>query len=189
MRHSNGSAARISQSLPEGGATTRERQFLSPSVPSSPRQDADSDVDTTETLLPAQFFTPGCASSQVWTGERRLMLSVLEEAVRLFFQHRFARSNRGKKLFSETERWFWSTDRHWLYAFESICDYLGLNPDYLRAGLQRRQPPSAQLGSFEDIHHNTAAAPSVPIFFRLGAGPATRISRGARSSSSRIGRK
>src|SRR5713101_6594058 len=51
-----------------------------------------------ETLLPEQFLTPAYESRRIWTGERRLLLGVLEEAVHSFFQYRSARTSRGKQL-------------------------------------------------------------------------------------------
>jgi hypothetical protein len=186
MTHNNRSAARTSRCLPSSDAPVHERQPYSQAFPLSSAQGTESEVDAGESPLPAQFFVPAHESLQVWTGGRRLMLSVLEEAVRVFFQHRFARSSWGKKLFRETEKWFWSTDRHWLFSFESICDHLNLNPDYLRGGLQCWSHTPKGIKSFVRTRHNKATG---PIFFHLGADPAIRNPRGSRSSSSSLNTK
>ena len=71
------------------------------------------------------------------------MLAVLEEAVATFQHHLGAESRRGRRLFREADEWFQSVDTSWAFAFESVCDVLGLDPDYVRAGLarlQRRRP-------------------------------------------------
>src|SRR5262245_37186605 len=39
-------------------------------------------------VLPEQFFCPSNESFAVWTGERRLLLAVLEEAVTSFLRYR-----------------------------------------------------------------------------------------------------
>ena len=98
-----------------------------------------------ERLLPEQFFVPAWESAAVWTGERRLLYAVLQEAVHAFLKYRDARTARGQRLFRETQEWFWSEDCDWLYAFESICQHLQLDPDYIRRGLQRWQHPIGSL--------------------------------------------
>ena len=90
-----------------------------------------------EILTPEQFFTYSRNSGVSWTGERRLLLAVLEEAVANFLRYRHATTTRGKRLFREEYEWFWSQEKNYLYAFETICDHLHLDPDYIRAGLQK----------------------------------------------------
>lgn len=94
-----------------------------------------------ERLLPEQFFVPARESAAAWTGERLLLCTVLQEAVHTFLKYRDACTKRGQRLFRETQEWFWSEDCDWLYAFESICLHLHLDPDYIRRGLQRWQRP------------------------------------------------
>ena len=93
-----------------------------------------SDVEMT---LPEQFFRPANQSFAVWTGERRLLLAVLEEAVESFFRYRSAATRRGQRLFNETVEWFWDHDQRWLYSFETICQHLGLDAEFIRGGLHR----------------------------------------------------
>jgi hypothetical protein len=88
-------------------------------------------------VLPEQFFRPGGASHAVWTGERRLLLAVLEEALESFFRYRNTTTRRGQRLFNETIEWFWDRDQEWLYSFETICQHLDLDAEYIRGGLQR----------------------------------------------------
>lgn len=94
-----------------------------------------------ERLLPEQFFVPAWESAAAWTGERRLLCAVLQEAVHTFLKYRDARTERGQRLFREVQAWFWSEQGDWLYAFESICLHLHLDPDYIRRGLQWWQRP------------------------------------------------
>ena len=97
-----------------------------------------------EVVTPEQFFTPAERSRIAWTPERRLLLAVLEDAVAMFLHYRSDLSTRGKRLFRETEAWFAATDRTSLCSFESICDHLNLDADYLRQGLRRLSAPSAE---------------------------------------------
>jgi hypothetical protein len=54
-------------------------------------------------------------------------------------KHAAARDRLRQGLFAEAERWIESTDRSWVYAFETICDHLGLDVDYVRRGLRDRR--------------------------------------------------
>lgn len=90
-----------------------------------------------EVILPEQFFRPAPDSFASWTGERRLLFAVLDDALGSFLKHRCDRSRRGQRLFRETVEWFWSTDQQWLYSFENICQHLNFDADYIRVGLRR----------------------------------------------------
>jgi len=46
-------------------------------------------------------------------------------------------NRRGQRLFTEAETWIFKDDPTWLCSFISICHVLGLDPEYLRTGLQR----------------------------------------------------
>ena len=96
---------------------------------------------TEEVLTPEQFFVPADRTGIAWTPERRLLLAVLEDAVVSFLRYRTDLTTRGKRLFRETQEWFASTHRTSVCTFESICDYLNLDADYLRLGLRRLADP------------------------------------------------
>jgi hypothetical protein len=116
------------------------------SLPLSGRDSMDSPGDSSrlrrsvweqEILTPDQFVHPARESLAAWTGERRLLLAVLEEAVHTYRKYCQVCTRREKQLFGEVQEWFLSQDTHWLYAFESICSYLGFDPDSIRKDLQR----------------------------------------------------
>ena len=68
-------------------------------------------------------------------GEERLMLAVLQDAVKCFQEHVLAQHLWEKKLFEEAENWILEKNTNWFFSFENICDNLQLNPDYIRQGL------------------------------------------------------
>ena len=84
---------------------------------------------------PEQFFTAAQQSEARWNGERRLLFAVLQDAIACWFRYRHARSEQGRQLFHEICDWFWEKDQQGLYAFESICIHLNLDPEYVRRGL------------------------------------------------------
>ena len=87
-----------------------------------------------DTLLATQYFDRIRRRKDL-TGEQRLMFAVLEDAVDVYLKHAIATHRHHQGLFAEAERWIQSEDRSWLYAFETICDYLGLDAAYVRRGL------------------------------------------------------
>jgi len=82
-------------------------------------------------ILPEQFS--GVSGKR--TPEHKLALAVLEETFQIFMRHHDAVSRHGRRLFQEASEWFKSKDRSWPYSFENICDFLGLEPEYLRRGI------------------------------------------------------
>ncbi len=69
--------------------------------------------------------------------ERRLVLAILEEAVRSYQRYAFATNRRVRRLFGETCEWFDAKDDPWIFSFENICHALDLDPDHIREGLTR----------------------------------------------------
>jgi len=79
-----------------------------------------------------------------WNSEYRLMLAVLQDAVMCWVRCSRTRNMRERRMFQEIYAWFWNRDRSWLYAFESICEYLDLEPDAIRRGLKNGPSLSLQ---------------------------------------------
>lgn len=88
-----------------------------------------------DVLLPSQLYRSGPHAGGTASGELWLLRAVLENAVHAWLHYRQAKDARGRRLFEEAEAWFRSTRRDYLCAFESICEHLQLDPDYIRRGL------------------------------------------------------
>jgi len=66
------------------------------------------------------------------------MLAVLEDAVTCFQGYFAARDKTKTRLFREAEDWILQQKKsNWLFSFDNVCETLGLNPGYIRGGLQR----------------------------------------------------
>lgn len=89
-----------------------------------------------DTLLSAQYFE-NFRRKTFLEPEKKLMLAVLEDAVRCFQDSIMARSGKRKKLFDEAEEWILEDNSDRVFSFESICEVLGFNPQYVRQGLLR----------------------------------------------------
>lgn len=89
-----------------------------------------------DTMLPVQYFEAFRRSVPI-EPEKRLMFAVLEDGIACFREHVLARNGKGKGVFCEAEDWVLKGEGDRLFSFENVCEYLGLNPDYLRRGLVR----------------------------------------------------
>ena len=87
-----------------------------------------------DTLLPEQFFS--ILGRKPLQGEKRLLLAMLEDAVHCFQTYLLARKPHERRLFQEAQEWIESTDTHWFFSFENICDILGIHPGRMREALQ-----------------------------------------------------
>jgi hypothetical protein len=71
------------------------------------------------------------------TDAQRVMLAVLQDAVKTFEQGLRSRRAVERQRFNEVDRWVASPDTDWPFTFENVCTCLGLDPDYMRDGLHR----------------------------------------------------
>ncbi|HZO80411.1 MAG TPA: hypothetical protein VFB33_01860 [Candidatus Binataceae bacterium] len=89
-----------------------------------------------EVLLPSQYYE-AMRRKHLMEGEKLLMFAVLEDAVNTFMKYVNAQRRRGQRLFREAEEWINQHDPKWPFSFENICQFLDIDPEYLRAGLRR----------------------------------------------------
>jgi hypothetical protein len=89
-----------------------------------------------DALLPAQFYAAFRGGSGV-SGEKRLMLAVLQDALDCYQKYAFAKDGPGQQMFADADEWINDEDRGWYFSFENICEILDINPAYLRQGVKR----------------------------------------------------
>ncbi len=88
-----------------------------------------------DTLLPEQFFA--LLGRKPLQGEKRLLLAMLEDAVHCFQTYLLAKKPHERRLFQEAEEWIESTESHWYFSFENICEILGIHPGRMRDALKQ----------------------------------------------------
>jgi hypothetical protein len=69
--------------------------------------------------------------------ERVLMFAVLRDAVSCFQDNVGSDCKRKQAMYRDAEEWILDKDRTHLFSFDNVCEILGLDPDYMRAGLIR----------------------------------------------------
>ncbi len=106
-------------------------QRISPADPTWPSH-AEHDV-----LLPVQFSRVFSRDLKL-ERERLLMFAVLEDGITSYLNHAHARNRRGREAFAEAHAWVSSTEQRRLFAFETICDVLGIDAGSLRRALDEQ---------------------------------------------------
>ncbi len=89
-----------------------------------------------DTLLPIQYFE-AMRRKHLLEGEKRLVLSVLEDAVECYMKCLTSATSKGQKLFRDAEEWINLEDKRWVFSFDNVCEMLDINPEYMRRGLRR----------------------------------------------------
>lgn len=72
-------------------------------------------------------------------GERKLMLAVLEDAIQCYLSNIDAKTLQGRLLFHEARDWMRYRSSNGLFAYETLCEALGINADRLLSALERRR--------------------------------------------------
>jgi hypothetical protein len=88
-----------------------------------------------DTLLPIQYFE-AMRRKHLLEGEKRLVLSVLEDAIECFMKCIDSSTKKGQRLFRDAEEWITLEDKKWVFSFDNVCEMLDINPEYLRGGLR-----------------------------------------------------
>jgi len=88
-----------------------------------------------DTLLPVQYFE-AMRRKHLLEGEKRLILSVLEDAIECFMKCIDSPTNKGQRLFRDAEEWINLEDKKWVFSFDNVCEMLDIHPEYLRRGLR-----------------------------------------------------
>ena len=87
-----------------------------------------------DTLLPDQYFDTFRRKLHL-EPEKKLMLAILEDAVACYQKYAVVRDSKGQALFEEAEAWVHEKNANEIFSFDSVCEMLGFEPDYLRQGL------------------------------------------------------
>jgi len=64
--------------------------------------------------------------------EKNLLIAILQDAIHDYRKYYRARDREGKGHFREAQKWIMAGGDNWIFSFDSICELLGLDPDYIR---------------------------------------------------------
>jgi microcompartment protein CcmK/EutM len=86
-------------------------------------------------ILIAELAVTGRRRRTALSGEKRLMLAVVENALDYYQKCIFATDRVGRTLFMEAAEWIASTSNADVFSFENISETLDINPAYFRRGV------------------------------------------------------
>lgn len=156
----------------EKGTAMQEKETLDEKLPG---------LFEPDTLLPIQYFE-AMRRKHLLEGEKRLILSVLEDAIECFMKCIDSPTNKGQKLFRDAEEWINLQDKHWVFSFDNVCEMLDINPDYMRAGLKKWKERKLEALA------RKAAEPPAPAQAAAKAYPTERPTARESTASPRRGR-
>ncbi len=93
------------------------------------------DLFQEDASLPAQYWEM-FARKRDLEPEKRLLLAVLDEAIRCYRSQIFI----GGRRFTEAESWLFCEDADDTFSFRNICDVLNLSPSRIRNSLRTWKP-------------------------------------------------
>ena len=111
------------------------------------------------------------SSKGIREGEEKLLFAVLTNAIEDFQKYVDAKDETGRKLFHEAEEWFLEQNSDSICSFSSVCETLGLHPDYMRRGLMSWKETKRKDKSIQARRANLARARigrTSVVFFKTG---------------------
>jgi len=67
--------------------------------------------------------------------ERDLMSAILFDGIQAYMNYVCAERASERSQYEEAVQWVFRSDDGYVFSFESVCEGLGVNPEYLRSGL------------------------------------------------------
>jgi hypothetical protein len=116
---------------------------------------ANNDLDSA-LILPVQFYDM-LHRRHILEGEFKLMFAVLEDAIHCYLKNMKCRTNEERDEFFEVKRWLETRANGrrgalGLFAFENLCDALGIEPGSLRKRLSSLHETHANVRHFRRSH-------------------------------------
>ena len=68
-----------------------------------------------------------------------LLRALLQDAIYDYRKYAHARDCIGRERFREAEAWLMGSSDDWIFSFSSVCEHLGLDPNYIRRGLREHK--------------------------------------------------
>lgn len=96
-----------------------------------------------DAVLPSQFF--GVDEGGMRGGERKLMAALLSDGIEAYMSllseasiaAASGESAKESDVQREAREWVETVDNTYIFSFDLVCESLGIDPGYLRLGLQR----------------------------------------------------
>jgi hypothetical protein len=104
---------------------------------------------------------------------KRLMLAILEDALRCLHKHADAKNGARRRTYREAEQWLCGDGGNALFSFTVVCETLGIEPEYLRSGLRQWRETGQRGEGGQRVGRRSPVMRNGSIF----AGSAARVRR------------
>jgi len=98
-------------------------------------------------LLPSQYYDR-VVGGRSPSGEFKLFFAILEDALRCYVRAKDCRSPIKRAEFLDAHVWFHTRGTPHLFCFESVCSFLGIDPNWLRERLESLTPTDFPLKQY-----------------------------------------
>lgn len=105
-----------------------------------------------EVILPEQLHPP-IRIQHKHRGQVALLYAILSDAIRCFLEGKSGQTPARGRAAREAEEWLFIDDEEWPFSFVNICEFLGLDPTYVRRGLRGGNIPRPQPRGRPFVHH------------------------------------
>ncbi len=92
------------------------------------------DIFEPDVLLPVQYFAQ-LKRKKYKSGEHRLVIAIMQDAVECFQKHIHAHDSKRRQLYADAEVWIGEDDDTSVFSFNNVCALLSIDVDYARKGL------------------------------------------------------
>jgi hypothetical protein len=108
-----------------------------------------------DTLLPVQYYDT-VAGGHSPSGEFKLFFAILEDALRCYVKAKHCRSGARRAEYIAARAWFYTRGAPHVFSFESVCAFLDLNAECLRARLESLSPSDLPVKQFHSRRRQLA---------------------------------
>lgn len=112
-------------------------------------------------LLPSQYYER-VAGGYPPSGEFKLFFAILEDALRSYVRCKDCRSASKRAEFLDAQLWFHTRGTPHLFCFESVCSFLGIDPEWLRERLKSLTPTDFPLKQYRTRRRRPARSSAHP---------------------------
>jgi hypothetical protein len=84
----------------------------------------------------ADDLAPGLEAGYAQGPERTLMAAILFDGLQAYISYMCAKGRDARTKYKEAFNWVNSKDNEYVFSFVSVCEGLGIDPQFLRAGLE-----------------------------------------------------
>jgi hypothetical protein len=116
-------------------AESESKESAAPHATASSYRDYDSSPFDSGAIMPVQYFGALKKADDRILPYKRLLMAVLEDAVRCFQANVGVTNSTRRRLFVETELWIQNDTADGPFSYVAICETLGIDPAYMRRAL------------------------------------------------------